>query len=242
MRKIIQNFDLIAIPIQAGNTSVYFPIDRLYTDKKINRLFVLSATECSQYITGVEAVPKEFYDYVYVDLFDCDRQIITNNLSTRLLLPECNVDVRINEPLDYSLSEIKIMPNGLLDSSKTYVLLFGFEFQTNIKSAFVEPTNTYLIDIPFVNQQQRYKLADFGTYALSNKRIRRIIASGNTDCFLTLRERSGKVFDQIPLVLLTAFLNSENTYFDFLDIDFDNSFIETTNYNDKLNLTFYYNE
>ncbi len=238
MRKIFQNFDLVSIPVLPGVASVYFPEDALFTDKTISQMIFFSSDENLKDPVGLDVVPPAFLDYCYLNLCRENKQLAVQNLSCSLLRPACNLDIRLNGEIDFTMSEIKIMNHALLD--KTHSVLIGVEYQTRYKDPFVEPTQTTLLNIPLSSGKTVYKLSDFGAYELAEKKIKRMTTHGNTDCFLILREKSGKVYNQLPLSLFIPFLNSENSYFDNISIDFDNSLIETLNNSSDVQLTFFY--
>lgn len=240
MRKIIQNIDLISLIIDSDGSYIFLPKDRIFSDKKIKNITVISAVHTPNSSDGVAVLNNAVLDYTFINLYNEKENIVFRSLSAKMLSIDNNTEIRINDFLNFSLSEISISSNvGFVPGS--YALLLAVEYQTRLYSPFIEPDNCYTVDIPVEVGKTMYNLKDYAIRFLDRKTITRITATGDTTGFLTLRDKSDKVINEMPLCMLRENLTSENTYFDRLNIDFQNSYISVPNgMSSDLSLTFYY--
>jgi len=241
MKKIIQNFDLYPLVVNNQTRIINFPEDLLFSDKKIERISLLSANYMPYFTTGEKIVPDDFLKYVYFYLFNSEKNNKTRNLSGEFLRINSNLDLTINSKLDFSQCEMKVMRNEVLENGVSYLLPILVYYTDRTKQSFTEPSSSYLIDVSILPNRKFYRLSDFGTYALVGKQINRLQVSGLTDAVITLRTADGFVINQIPLSVFIEDITSENVYLDKTEMDWDNSYIETVKgASGKIFLNFYY--
>ena len=232
---------MLYLTVDSDSSVIYLPDDRIFKGRKITRLYFFTSDDVSTDVTGNPVVPANFLNYLYLNLFSEANKKIYQNLSLSLLNINCNAGILVSDILDYVSSEIKILRNTILNPGVTYSLPVGFEYETGYRDPFSENADMFRLVFNLSENRSHYLLSSHGGTALSGTRIRRITAKGNLDGFLTLREVSGKVYNEIPLSLLRFGLNTEDLYFDNIRLDVWNSYIEIVNpSNNPLELLFYY--
>lgn len=241
MKKRYQNIDLLEFAVNSTTNTIYFPTDRLFCGKKIKRITLLNASHCAYSSVGMPTIPATLMPYLFLDVYNILKQNIVKSLQSLYLVPGVNQDITLNQLLDYTLTTVRMNSNSILTAGVTYSLPVVVEYQTTTPQPFIEPTNAQRIAITPIANQLKYKLSDYLQYSLNNKKIARIIVSGDTNGYLTVRDTDNKIINQLPLAMLTANLETDNTYFDSLLIDFNNSYIETPNeLSTTTEITFYY--
>lgn len=240
MRKIVQNIDLVALTINSDGSFIFLPKDRIFFDKKIKNITVIGATDTPYSPDGSSTIASSVLSYTFLKLFNKSDKLIFRSVLAKMLSIDNNTEIHINDYLNFQLSEIFLTNNSAFVPG-SYSLLLAVEYQTRLYSPFIEPDNCYTVEIPNVGGKTVYNLKDYGINFLTKKTITRITATGDTTGFITIRDKSDKVINEMPLCLLKENLTSENTYFDRLNIDFQNSYISVPNgMSSDLSLTFYY--
>lgn len=239
--KILQNIDLIEFQVTSAGGNFYLPKDRLFCGKKITRITLVSSATVTLSPIGLPVVVDAFLPYVSVSLYNNNSKEIMRNMQGVFLVPGINADYKINSMLDYSMSVIKVAKNNAIADNTINSLLVVVEYQNANRTPLIEPSNSLLVQIPAVAGKTRYNLKDYIISSLTNKSVYRIVVDGAVDGFITIREKTGKVFNQIPLAMLKAFIETENIYLDALNIDFENTYIETPNeITSTIEITFIY--
>lgn len=236
-----QNLDLVELQITSTSNKIYFPEDRIFTDKKIKRLFLFNDSHFSYSTLGLEVVPESLFDFLTINIQNTKNNNIVKELQAKTLLPGNNIDFKINDFLNYKFTNITQITNTELTAGQIYILPVLVEYKTQNYTPFVEPTNTRFIEIVAIAGEVKYQLKNYIDFALSDKNISRITATGDLTGFITLREKSGKNISQMPLKMLEFLLNTENNYLESFNIDFENSYIYTPNeLSSNLKINFYY--
>jgi hypothetical protein len=237
----LQNIDLVEIAINSATNAVFLPDDRIFSKKKIKRLFIFSDTKTPSSPLGLPTIPAGLIPFIYLDIYNSEKEQVFKDVSASLLSPFINSEFLINSTIDFSLSEITIQSNAVLVPGSIYSLLIGIEYQTKNLDPFADPDNMQTIIVDPIVGAARYDLKQYINYSLTGRKIHRIVTEGDTTGFFVLREKSGKQLQQIPTATFEAFATSENLYIDAFDVDFENSYIEQPNaLINFLKITFYY--
>lgn len=233
-----QNLDLIEIPVNFNTKIITLPQDGLYVNKKINRIYAIPAELCPVTPLGRANISAEFYNYIYFSAFDKENREFIRSLSVSYMLPNSNVDIRINRMLNFKLTNfaVQTLPNELIVNSNFSILLL-VEYQSMNRQPIFDATNTVSrsVSIPSAG---RIPLSIFKDLITGN--VYRMTSRNATSQFLTLRDKTGKVLNQVPAVILDERNLTDQRYFDSLDIDWENSYAESAQNNTNFDLTLYY--
>lgn len=232
-----QNLDLIEIPVNLNTKIITLPQDGLYVNKKINRIYAIPAELCPVTPLGRANLSAAFYDYIYFSAFDKENREFIRSLSVSYMLPNSNVDIRINRMLNFKLTNFAVQTLPEVDVPSNYSILLLVEYQSMNRQPIFDATNTVSrsVSIPTAG---RVPLAMFKD--LISGKVYRMTSRNATSQFLTLRDKTGKVFNQVPAVILDERNLTEQRYFDALDIDWENSYAESAQNNTTFDLTLYY--
>jgi len=220
---IIQNFDIVSIPIIAGQTK-FFPKYRVFVDKLISNIIAFSqADNIVNDMSGNTIVELDNIKYLFLSLFNSEKKPIFLNLNCLNILSDSNVILPILDNVNFDLSKMETKKNNVTTGEE--VIEFGFVYRTDILSELKPTNNAYTIDVK-MSDKKIYKLSDFGGWFLKKKQIKRITTKGYKGGYLTLRDTGGKVCNRMPLNLLSENMNTENLMFDNYVLDIENSYIE----------------
>lgn len=232
-----QNLDLIEIPVNLNTKIITLPQDGLYVNKKINRIYAIPAELCPVTPLGRANISAAVFDYIYFSAFDKENREFIRSLSVSYMLPNSNVDIRINRMLNFKLTNfaVQTLPEGISAINNSLLLLV--EYQSMNRQPIFDATNTVSrsVSIPTAG---RIPLSMFKD--LITGKVYRMTSRNATSQFLTLRDKTGKVLNQVPAVILDERNLTEQRYFDALEIDWDNSFAETAQNNTTFDFTLYY--
>ena len=202
-----------------------------------------------------------------LDIFDTKQNHIVDRISCNDYIPRfTTLAYPLHSTIDASLSKVKFQsPISFPEDPVTHepvsegcvnVGVFYCNQQTFPQTSIFRAKSYKVFQGMY---QPRLYFKDFTNYGLSKHRIKRISIEGNfgwdnqspSDKYITIKTFSGRSINQMPSGLLverlwyganSAFpLTQKDFYFDDLDIDEDNSFIENPNqsiFNGRI--TFYY--
>ena len=237
---IIQNFDIVFMSVVSGIAS-FFPKDRIFVGKQIDKVIAFSSEDITANLAGQSVISISNLNYLFLSLYSSEKHKIFKNFSLSNILPDSNISVDINTALDYDLTRVDVIYNDSILSNT--VVPIGVVYTTETKQETIPTNNVYSINIKTSPTTYKYKLSDFGGWALRGQKIRRITVKGETNALLTIRDKNGKNINKMPLSLLVSFLTTDIIYLDNLDIDFENSFIEIPfgfEISNDIELTFYF--
>jgi hypothetical protein len=242
MWKIRGNVDVVKFDIVRGVDEYFFPESVDFRDKKINNITVVFGREENErepngngyLIDNVEA-PN-----FYLDLYDEDGNIITQNLSVSKLNPYSPTPLSVNKKISLKLSCLRYM------GEQTGTILIYVSYSDKDAETNELPLNSINLSIP-IEVEETKKLSDFISdyFVQSGKKIKAIASYSTFPFYLDITTFNGKVFRNIHKDLI-AFPESSETRIqpflvDDLDIDFRNSTISNnTNTVMTIDLTFYY--
>ena len=242
MWKIRGNVDVVKFDIVRGVDEYYFPESVDFRDKKINNITVVFGREENErepngngyLIDNVEA-PN-----FYLDLYDENGNLITQNLSVSKLNPYSPTPLSVNKKISLKLSCLRYT------GEETGVVLVYFSYDDKEAETNELPLNSINLSIP-IEVEETKKLSNFISdyFVRSGKKIKAIASYCPFPFYLDLTTFNGKVFRNIHKDLI-SFPESSKTriqpfFVDDLDIDFRNSTISSnTHTNMTIDLTFYY--
>ena len=232
--QIIQN--AYAIQLKVGTDHIInFPIDEL-KDKKFNSIYLLNAyNPYWNYISpfdgvtlqslGANGVPEDYY----MNLIDNKgNQFVENLKFSDNFITEGNSDFyfKINRMLDLYKSNIRF-PLKSDPTARTFILLATYQTK-NFEQFDDEVNGSISFEVPFTSTNQDLCLKDFCPRTLDGKKIKRIIMSQDyyetTFAYLDLTCKDGKKIYNMPGMFLSG-MTKLNFWLDYLDIDYDRSFI-----------------
>jgi len=248
--KVIENIDTHYFGVNQGMTSLYFPKDAIYAGEVIKELTVFGADSISKAPNGIDVVPDTFLKKCTFGIFDTEKKRISKDY-TAFNFSHCNLNKKINRTLDYDLSEILVIDSTDLTVGTDYVMPVCFEYKQNFCTAPVMvPTFSDTIEIKAADfgSRKMLMLNKYNISELKEKKIKKITVQKKSSpsapigrLALTLREKLGRTFSQVPLDMFRAYATTDDIYFDNYVIDFNNSFIESGDTpTDDILLTFYY--
>jgi len=235
---IIQNFDNLSIIVNSAKSS-FFPKDRIFTNEVINNIITFSNDDITNDMQGNDVVSYDEMKYLFISLFDNEKNKIFKNLNCQNLSSTANVKLSMVNYIDFDISKIDVKYSEILNKS----IILGISYITHLISEILPINNAYGIRIKNEANKKLYRLSDFGGWKLKDEKVKMITSKGFKDCFLTLRDVSGKVCNQMPLNLLSENLKTEKIIFDNYQLDVENSYIEIPteiNQDNDILLTFYY--
>ncbi len=242
MNRIFQNIDYLSLPIEQESGVIFFPKDRLYYGKMIKRIFVLDGDGTKKTPTG-EVVAQVGSGCVCLNLYDTDGAQVTHKLSSGVLQPSFVQDIVINRTLDWSLCQFEY--RDLAASEIGRYLSVVVEYSDRNYQPSREPLCFASFTVP-ATVQKAVSLYDIVGDFLSGRTVVRIDGEQTSnEYYLTIRDRHGKVFNEIPGELLAnstpGMSRPEPNLFDCLNIDMRNTYINTPNgLSTPLTLTFFY--
>ena len=244
MKNIIQNIEVFTIPIVLGQQNIFFPKNFNLLEKKINRIHVLGDS-FNSFENDNPVVPYDILNSIFFTFRNKEKKIILNNVPAASIAENSFLIHQIDDYIDFNFSQITITAQSMPGAIVIYSLLLAFEYETGDRVPVSEPKEFFRLFIPNDKSDinRSYRLADYQVSALVGKRITRIVCSSNPNALLNIRGLDGKMI-KIPFLFLSfekPFMVPEKIItFENLRIDFNNSFIETKNNYNDLDLTFYY--
>jgi hypothetical protein len=250
MNRIFQNIDYIELEISSSDGRTYFPKDRLYNEKQIQRIFFfghrynLGTTPAGE--VSLDSNINEYLDNVTVNLYGLDSERVVKSMTASVMQPGNSQDIFIGRKLDWTLcyAEYSGIPSALVGSK----IICAVQYQTRIPMPVLDPTDVRGIIIP-AGQSGDISLYDYLGHELDGKQISRISIKTEDCAYISLRDRYGRVFSEVPCVLFSqygqrpAFVAGypEMQYVDALDIDMQNSWIHAPNgLSADMEITLYY--
>lgn len=239
MNRVINNIDTFSFEYVKGTSNLYIPKDRIYRGKKIKRITFYSDSDNAVDYVGFPLLPAAFFDSVFLDLYDEDKNVIMRDFSAANMLCGVNIKTDIDAILNYDISGIRILSDTSAIGNNVYSVLCSIEYEEKVISV-EEPTNCYTINIP-VTGKNYILFRDLNIDSLAEFSIKRIILRGKTDCYLTLRNKNGNLFNQISGSYLTQNRYTEDIMLPNIKLDINNCYIEKPNVeNGILTIEFYY--
>lgn len=250
MNRIFQNIDYIELEVSSSDGRTYFPKDRLYVDKKIQRIFFfgnrynLGTTPAGE--VSLDSNANDYIDNVTVNLYGLQSQRIMKDTPASVLQPGRAQDIFIGRQLDWTLCYIEYtgIPSALVGSK----VICAVQYETRVPMPVLDPTDVRGVVIP-AGQSGDISLYDYLDHELDGKQVSRISIETTDCCYISLRDRYGRVFSEVPCVLFAqygqrpAFVAGfpEMQFVDALDIDMQNSWLHVPNgLTNDVNITFYY--
>lgn len=227
MNRIFQNIDYLALPIEQESGVIFFPKDRLYYGKTVKRIFIIDGDGTNRTPSG-EQVAQVGGGCVSVNLYDTDGQQVTHKLNSECLRPDFVQDIYINRQLDWALCQIEY--RDLAASEIGHCLSVVIEYSDRSYQPPREPLCFASFTVP-ATVQKAVSLYDIVGEFLDGRAVVRIDGTKTSNnYYLTIRDRHGKVFNEIPCELLQNEPASggrpEPNLFDSLNIDMRNTYLD----------------
>lgn len=241
MNRIINNIDTFSFVYNKGMSSLFFPKDRIYSGKKIKRITFFGSVDCYCDMRAFPVLHKSFYSSLYVQLFDTDRNRIFKDLPCAELMNGVNLNIEVNRTLNYDLSCVEVRGDmSALTDGVNYSVMCAIEYDEQVVSVS-EPKNCYTVTIPTTAGKTFYPFKDSDIVSLNEFVIKRIAVRGNSDFFLTLRDRGGHLINQAPGSMFVPQKYSEDLLLPNVRLDIDKCYLEMPySANDNIILEFYY--
>lgn len=234
--KLIENIDTYYFTVKKGQTALYLPKDRPYAGRLLTGITVFDDAALACAPNGDTVVPSLFVPCCTLNLYDEDKRRIVNDYALPCVTLN-NLGFALRDRLNYDISEIRVLDSTQLSSGTAYALPVCVEYKQEDRPErpLVIPTDSYTFAVQPADFNTRgfLLLSDLNVSALFGKKVKKITAQIPGQPFaqmgngaLTLREKGGRVFNQVPLDMLRAFATTDDIYFDNYEIDFYNSYIE----------------
>lgn len=241
---LIQNFDLLCLPVTPGSDVVYFPKEVNYNDFVIKNLIVTDFANFSETPLAKDVTTTaEENDNIYITLFDADKNVICQNIPVSLFY-STNAPISIDKKVDFSISRIEVRNSTLANK----YLAVGIIYETVVANDTIlsnELLNSCSLTVP--GNVSEINLTKLGGYILKDKIIKKITVSQNIDGNIYIRQNNGKTINYMPLTVLEQNRTKEGYSFDNITIDTDNSYLyvsqhttTTTGNGSTFSITFYY--
>lgn len=232
--RIVQNFSAIELNFNPADKRLPLKFEHL-ENKKIQAMYLMGAVDSILSYSPLSGNLLSLIDFdnedYYLNIFDSKNKHIIKNLciDKHTFFLETNslkfMEYNINSLIDINTSYIQYVFNNITTSKKFLGLIF---YQNGNLQPFNDVVNGSVnFDIKFSEKIESIKLSDIVNNKLINKRIKRIIATPNINTkssFLDIKTFSGKRIENLPIPLLSVF-GQDQIYFDYLDIDWENSYI-----------------
>ena len=236
MDRIINNINWIRTVFKEGESNYYFPINTGFSDKKINRIKVYRDGRA-----GDGAVNHDDLKNIFLTLKREGGTFVVQNMPLSNIEHNLNFDIEVNCKIDFTTSFIRIA-----DDLKGESLLFYFFYDEKQQYASL-PCNNKTLIIPIdTARSEKFVLSDFldGAFPVKVKAIE-VAKIFPGKAYLTIREKAGRVFNDVSLDFFEALHGRRRFFVDDFDIDLRNSFLDykdTGNHvgKDEICLTFYY--
>lgn len=249
--RIFQNLDYIELEITSTTGRSYFPKDRLYVNRHINRLFAFgysyNVALTPNGDTTISSNINNYINNININLYDTNSNRVIKSFAANAMQPGEPQDIKIDRVLDWSLCYIDYnnIPAALVGTKVVFVV----QYTTHKTLPLIEPTDCRGIVIPS-GSSGIISLYDYLGFELDGKPITRISIKSSDTAYISLRDKMGKVYSEIPVALFSQYGNTpanvvgypEPQYLDCLDLDTQNSYITApgTLTNDIV-ITFYFN-
>lgn len=239
--KLYKNIDVVQINIKAGVSEYFLPKNVDWADNVIDKIVVYAPEQDSGELSPVDfttpILDRMQYQNVYIDLYAADDTELAHSLSVQSIVYANNYPLEINSKLSLQLSRIFFSKAPENDGC---ILIYVFYGGKNVDENTPRNSVTVSVNAPLGKD---VLFSDFiDSYIVAQgKKLRGITvwpSIENPDIFITLRDRNYKtVVKLIPASMCKPNLvfgaSAEDVqvnpmYFDFADIDFNNSFIRNT--------------
>ncbi len=244
--RVYKNIDTCLLTV-ADDNHLYFPKNVNFKGKKIDFIHIFAGTGTAPNGTTSLVTESDLKNF-YIDLYNDQKKRLFQNVITSQFYTENNFIIPVNSILDLDLSNISIINNTFAGQVLQIVIVYDA-----INTDEIELTNqNVVITIPYADFQNVTKLkldTYIDQYFFATRKVTAIEAKFNNDiCYLTFREKSGKIFKEVPnsIYNINQYSISEKNrnilFLDNYDIDFKNSYVSfgSKTLNNDLQIIFYY--
>ena len=232
-----------------GNNRDYYLSDNVYfRGKKINSIKFFTASGGATVATpfdGGTLMDDSLLQNLYITLVNDNKDVLVQNCPVLQFMLMSNKQNPVDSKISFTMSYLSYKGNPSDLTGKSILMYVSWDEEQRPDD--FDNTISKSVSFTYSGQAVKLRVSDFldEWITRSDCTVFRVAVEGSS-CYVSLRERSGRVFECVPsqrlYPLYNAGLLTDQFVLSAFDIDFKNSWIipATTTIPYKLKITFYY--